>query len=299
MDPDGSHAWSRQNDILQGLTIGAPPDLLNPGGQDWGLTGFSPRALEANGFDAFLTTLRAAMRHVGGIRIDHVMGFARLWLIPNGASPADGAYLNFPATDLLRLLALESTRRNVVVIGEDLGTLPEGFSESLAQTGIHGMRVLWFERNAQTGFSTSRDWGGTDVAMTSTHDLPTVAGWWKGNDIDIRQGENTEREEREGDRPRLWDAFVRDQVAEGSVPDPDDTARVVDAAVRFVAKTDLPLSLIPLEDLLGQADQPNLPGNSTGHPNWRRRLPAPADTMLKDAAVARRIEFVATERPRQ
>jgi 4-alpha-glucanotransferase len=303
MDPSGSHAWSRQDDILLGLTIGAPPDLLNPNGQDWGLTGFSPRAMEANGFAPFLATLRAAMRHVGGLRIDHVMGLARLWLIPEGSSPADGAYLNFPIADLLRLLALESVRHNVVVIGEDLGTLPEGFHDTLVQSGIHGMRVLWFERDAQTGFSHSRGWGGTDVAMTSTHDLPTVAGWWKGRDIDVRLGKDAdptiERQEREQDRPKLWNAFAREHVAEGPVPDPEETSRVVDAAVRFVAKTELPLSLIPLEDLLGQIEQPNLPGTTTEHPNWRRRLPATADAVLKDEAVARRIDFVAAERPRQ
>lgn len=107
MDPNGSHAWSRQDDILLGLTIGAPPDLLNPRGQDWGLTGFSPRAMEAGGFVPFLATLQAAMRHAGGIRVDHAMGLARLWLIPEGSSPAEGAYLNFPVADLLRLLALE------------------------------------------------------------------------------------------------------------------------------------------------------------------------------------------------
>jgi 4-alpha-glucanotransferase len=297
MDPAGSHAWSRQDDILLGLTIGAPPDLLNPNGQNWGLTGFSPRAMEANGFTSFLGTLRAAMRHVGGIRIDHVMGLARLWLIPEGASAADGAYLNFPIGDLLRLLALESVRHNVVVIGEDLGTLPEGFNETLEQTGIHGMRVLWFERDEQTGFSPSRAWSGSDVAMTSTHDLPTVAGWWKGRDIDLRQGADTERAEREQDRPKLWEAFVREHIAEGPVPAPEETSPVVDAAVRFIVKTELPLSLIPLEDLLGHVEQSNLPGTTTEHPNWRRRLPVAANAVLEDEA--RRIDFVAAERPRQ
>ena len=308
MDPNGSHAWSRQRDILLGLTIGAPPDLLNPRGQDWGLTGFSPRSMEENGFAPFLATLRAAMRHAGGIRVDHAMGLARLWLIPEGASPADGAYLNYPVGDLLRLLALESVRHNVVVIGEDLGTVPEGFHDMLEQSGIHGMRVLWFERDAQTGFVPPRGWGSTDVAMTSTHDLPTVAGWWKGSDIDVRHqhgrlGEgvdpDTVRKEREEDRPRLWSAFVQEHVGEGSVPGLEDTDRVVDAAVRFIAKTEVPLSLIPLEDLLGQIEQPNLPGTISEHPNWRRRLPLPADTVLEDEAVARRIEFVAAERPRQ
>jgi 4-alpha-glucanotransferase len=308
MDPAGSHAWSRQNDVLLGLTIGAPPDLLNPTGQDWGLTSFSPRTMEEDGFAPFLATLRAAMRHVGGIRVDHAMGLARLWLIPEGASPADGAYLNFPVGDLLRLLALESVRHNVVVIGEDLGTVPVGFHDMLEQSGIHGMRVLWFERDAQTGFVPPRGWGSTDVAMTSTHDLPTVAGWWKGSDIDVRLehgrlGEgvdpDTVRKEREQDRPRLWNAFVREHVGEGPVPSPEETERVVDAAVRFIAKTEVPLSLIPLEDLLGQVEQSNLPGTISEHPNWRRRLAVRADAVLQEEAVARRIEFVAAERPRQ
>jgi 4-alpha-glucanotransferase len=308
MDPAGSHAWSRQTDVLLGLTIGAPPDLLNPHGQDWGLTGFSPRAMEDNGFAPFLATLRAAMRHVGGIRVDHAMGLARLWLVPDGASPADGAYLNFPVSDLLRLLALESVRHNVVVIGEDLGTVPDGFHDMLEQSGIHGMRVLWFERDAQTAFVSPRGWGSTDVAMTSTHDLPTVAGWWKGSDIDVRHehgrlGEGVDpdamRKERELDRPRLWNAFVRENVGEGPVPEPEETERVVDAAVRFIAKTEVPLSLIPLEDLLGQVEQPNLPGTVMEHPNWRRRLAGSADMVLNDTAAARRIEYVAAERPRQ
>jgi 4-alpha-glucanotransferase len=308
MDPNGSHAWSRQGDVLLGLTIGAPPDLLNPKGQNWSLTGFSPRAMEENGFAPFLATLQAAMRHAGGIRVDHAMGLARLWLIPDGASPAEGAYLNFPVSDLLRLLALESVRHNVVVIGEDLGTVPEGFHDMLEQSGIHGMRVLWFERDAQTGFVPPRGWGSTDVAMTSTHDLPTVAGWWKGSDIDLmhehgRLGEGVDpetiRKEREQDRPRLWNAFVREHVGEGPVPEPEETDRVVDAAVRFIAKTEVPLSLIPLEDLLGQEEQPNLPGTVAEHPNWRRRLPMPVDAVLEAEAVARRIGYVATERPRQ
>ena len=147
MDPDGSHAWSRQGDVLAGLSIGAPPDLFNPRGQDWGLTGFSPRALTAGGFAPFLATVRAALRNAGGVRIDHAMGLTRLWLIPEGADPADGAYLAYPLGDLLRLLALESQRHGAIVVGEDLGTVPGGFREELEIAGLHGMRVLWFERN--------------------------------------------------------------------------------------------------------------------------------------------------------
>jgi 4-alpha-glucanotransferase len=196
----------------------------------------------------------------------------------------------------------------VVVIGEDLGTVPEGFHEMLEQSGIHGTKVLWFERNEQVGFYPPRGWGSTDVAMTSTPDLPTVAGWWKGTDIDIRHehgrlGEGvdpeTVKKQREQDRPRLWRAFVQEHLGEGPVPQPDETEKVVDAAVRFIAKTEVPLSLYPLEDLLGQVEQANLPGTVHEHPNWRRRLPIAAHSVLDMEAVARRVEFVATERPRQ
>jgi 4-alpha-glucanotransferase len=144
--------------------------------------------------------------------------------------------------------------------------------------------------------------------MTSTHDLPTIAGWWKGSDIDVRLehgrlGEGVDpdvmRREREQDRPKLWEAFVREHLSEGPVPEPEETDRVVDAAVRFIAMTEVPLSLIPLEDLLGQVEQPNLPGTVAEHPNWRRRLPVPAAALLESEAVARRINSVVAERPRQ
>ena len=186
MDPTGSHAWSRQRDILLGVAIGAPPDLFNPRGQDWGLTGFSPRALEDGGFAPFIATLRAALRHAGGLRIDHAMGLSRLWLVPEGADPAEGAYLTYPLTDLLRLLALESARHNAIVVGEDLGTVPAGFRETLDQDGVHGMRVLWFERGENNSFAAPQTWDAAALAMTTTHDLPTVAGWWSGTDIAAR-----------------------------------------------------------------------------------------------------------------
>ena len=147
MDPSGSHAWSRQGDVLGGLSIGAPPDMFNPRGQNWGLTGFSPRALVNGGFRPFLATLRAVLRNAGGIRIDHAMGMTRLWLIPQGANQPRAPIWHIQLTDLLRLLALESQRHAAVVVGEDLGTVPEGFHETLETSGLHGMRVLWFERD--------------------------------------------------------------------------------------------------------------------------------------------------------
>lgn len=294
MDRGGSHAWARQRDLLLGLSIGAPPDALGPQGQDWGLTGFSPQALVANGYEPFLATLRAAMRHAGGVRIDHAMGLARLWLIPQGAPPTEGAYLTYPLDDLLRLIALESHRRNAIVIGEDLGTVPHDFRSCMSDVGIFGMDVLWFTRDAD-GFAPPAQWRADAVAMTSTHDLPPVAGWWSDTDIATREALDlmadaaAEREARENDRGVLWRAFERAGVAQGSQPAPDMPAPAVDAAVRFVAQAASPLALIPIEDVLGLKDQPNLPGTTDQHPNWRRRLDAPASTVLDAPAAQPRL----------
>jgi 4-alpha-glucanotransferase len=300
MDRAGSHAWSRQSDLLLGLNIGAPPDEFNRAGQDWGLTGFSPQALVATGFDPFLSTVRAAMRYAGGVRIDHIMGLQRLWLVPDGASPAEGAYLDYPLDDFLRLLALESHRHGAVVIGEDLGTVPRGFRRRLAQAGIAGMDVMWFERN-RGSFRAPKRWRRDAVSMTTTHDLPTVAGWWRGNDIEVRSalGMSTVEEaaERQSDRRRLWQAFTAAGTAHGPAPSPDDPAPAVDAALGFVASSPAPLMLAPLEDLLGVADQPNLPGTIDEHPNWRRRLEPPAAKLFDDPVVARRAATIVARRP--
>jgi 4-alpha-glucanotransferase len=176
MSTRGSHAWSRPEDLLIGLHIGAPPDRFNPRGQDWGLAAYSPHALIDTGFEPFIATLRAAMRNAGGLRVDHVMGLSRLWLVPRGAPPGEGAYLLYPFDDLLRLIALESHLHRAIVIGEDLGTVQPEFRRRIADIGIVGMDVLWFQRKDAVFLAPSK-WRRDAVAMTSTHDLPTVAGW--------------------------------------------------------------------------------------------------------------------------
>lgn len=307
MDPAGSHAWSRQDDVLGGMTIGAPPDLFNPRGQNWGLTGFSPRALINAGFSPFLATVRAALRHAGGLRIDHAMGMTRLWLVPDGADAADGAYVEYPLTDLLRLLAIESHRNDAIVVGEDLGTLPGGFRETLEAAGLHGMRVLWFERSPHQFLHPSA-WDHSAVAMTTTHDLPTVAGWWHGTDIARRAAagrlgvgvnETDVAAERATDRTQLWQAFAEAGVVEGVAPPPAETGHVVDAALEFVARTESPMVLTPLEDLLGHEEQPNLPGTIDEHPNWRRRMQQDAARLLEEPQAAMRVAAIAKRRPRQ
>jgi 4-alpha-glucanotransferase len=293
VDRAGSQVGATPRDFLHGLSIGAPPDAFNPQGQDWGLTAFAPHALIASGFAPFIATLRATMRCCGGVRIDHAMGLMRLWLVPRGGSPAEGAYLAYPFDDLLRLLALESHRNNTIVIGEDLGTVPPEFQRSASDAGIAGMDVLWFQRDGQR-FLAPDEWRNDAVAMTTTHDLPTVAGWWKGADLELRQAlgrtDADEAEQRQADRAALWRAITAAGIATDPAPPADQTAPVVDAAIEFVARTAAPLALVPIEDVLGSVEQPNLPGTIDEHPNWRRRLAAPAHDLLQQPVARRRLE---------
>ena len=296
-DSGGSHCWSRQEETLLGMGIGAPPDLLSTNGQNWGLAAFSPRGLRDHGYRAFLEMLRHAMRHAGGIRIDHALGLARLWVVPDGASAKEGAYLGFPLHDMLRLVALESVRNQAVVMGEDLGTIPEGFQDQLGAASILGMRVLWFEKRHGM-FDAPRAWSKAAAAMTSTHDLPTVAGWWSGRDLQWRgklglsgDHQSGEEQERVTDRRALWAAFKHSGAADGEAPAEDRTGPVADAALRHLATAACDLVIIPVEDALGLPEQPNLPGTmGEDHPNWRRRLPGPAADLLRDPAVAHRLQ---------
>ena len=303
-DPGGSQCWANQDDFLIGGSVGAPPDPLGPLGQNWGLTTFSPAALRAHGYSAFIDTLRATLTRQGGIRIDHVMGLERLWVIPEGASAADGAYLSFPGRDLMRLVALESHRHDAVVIGEDLGTVPAGFRTRAAQRSIMGMNVLWFQRDAQGTFLPPDQWGANDVAMTTTHDLPTVAGWWQATDIGwrktLRQLPRGTRAEdalaaRARDRAALWAALHPPEAPEPPPVTPDGAAQVVDAATRFVGAAASPLAILPLEDALGLPEQPNLPGTVSGHPNWQQRYP-PGPPLLARPDAARRLDLLRTAR---
>ncbi len=301
-DSGGSHCWSRQAETLLGLTVGAPPDLMQRRGQNWGLAAFSPRGLRDEGFGAYLEMLRSALAHAGGMRIDHAMGLNRLWVIPDGATGADGAYLAMPEQDLLRLVRLESHRHRAIVLAEDLGTVPEGFSGRLDAAGMDGMRVLWFERDAAKHFVNPAWWTPHASAMTSTHDLPTVAGWWCGRDIDWReklgQAGPAEREEREADKALLWQAFNASGAAQGEAPPAEDADAVADAASAHVGGSACELVMLPLEDALAAIEQPNLPGTLDEHPNWRRRTAADSATLLDDARVAARLALLDRTRKR-
>ncbi len=296
LNAGGSHSWSQPDDLLPGLSIGAPPDGLAPKGQNWGLTTFSPRALQRAGYAPFISMLRATMRHTGGLRIDHVMGMARLWLIPDGMEGSEGAYVTYPLEDLLRLVALESHRHKAIVIGEDLGTVPPGFREKLAANGMAGLRVLLFERNWD-GWYRPEWYPHNAVAMTTTHDTATFAGWWRGRDIEVRaqcdqlapgQTREDAREERANERSTIERAFVESGVA---IPGQDslaaDHTEMVTSAIGFIAQSSSQFVLIPVEDLSGEIEQPNLPGTIDEHPNWRRRYPPVEDLMADINAIER------------
>ncbi|SSW66893.1 4-alpha-glucanotransferase [Achromobacter agilis] len=307
--PDGSHAWSRQADLMPRVAIGAPPDIHNPLGQNWSLTAFSPRALAAGGYAAFIDMLRAALAQAGGLRIDHILGMARLWLVPDGAPPSGGAYLRYPMEALLALTALEAWRHRALVIGENLGTVPEGFNQALADHGILGMNVLWFMRQARgpasgeaaaalpegpADFAAPDAWPADSAAMTSTHDLPTLRGWWAGRDIDWRaklgllgpdDSEAALRRDRAADRILLSQALGGDARAPASEPPLADL-------LRFVSATPCPLLLVPMEDLAGAIEQPNLPGTIDAHPNWRQRLPLDNQACFAEPASCARLDAI-------
>ncbi|MDQ8049570.1 4-alpha-glucanotransferase [Luteibacter sp.] len=293
-DSGGSHAWAHQAEMLRGLSVGAPPDALNRLGQDWGLTTFSPRGLRETGFRGFIGMLRAALAHSGGVRIDHVLGLKRLWLVPHGAGATEGAYLRYPLTDMLRLIALESHLHRAIVIGEDLGTVPADFRHAIADKGVLGIRVLWFERASDGGFVSPREWSDNAMATTSTHDVSTVAGWWSGRDVEWRKRTGLddpavdEAAQREKERAALWRAMCASGSAwnEDAPPATDDISPVVVAAARHVSQAPAPLAIFPVEDILGLHEQPNLPGPTDAiHPNWRRRMPD-SSTRLFDGPIA-------------
>lgn len=273
-DPGGAEAAAWPDAVLTGLELGAPPDAFNAAGQCWGVAGFDAAGLRCSGYAPFRALLQATMRDRGGVRIDHILGLLRLWLVPRGAPSASGAYLRYPLDDLLNLVALESWRQRCIVIGEDLGVVPPGLRETLSQRGVMGIDVLAFTRDADGAFLPPQRWRRDAVATTTTHDLPTLAGWSRGRDLEWRAhlGEMDAATLQAAQRARSADVAALDAACR------DVTGATGPAAwMAFAAGSPSPLALLPAEDALGLVEQPNLPGTVDTHPNWRRRLPRDAD----------------------
>jgi len=275
-------------------SIGAPPDPLGPLGQVWGLPPFCPHRARADGYRAAAELYAANMRHAGALRIDHVMGLARQFWVPDGADGADGAYVDFPLDDLLGQLALESARARCLVIGEDLGTVPHGLRETMAAQGLLSYRVLPFERDG-AAFRPPDVYPRLAWACVATHDLPPLAGWWDGVDIDERLNldlmgaaeAEAARAERAAARTELMAALADAGLVEAPA-DAEPGALTADLAAAihaYVALTPSLLALAQAEDLAGEREAVNLPGTDTERPNWRRRVGRAVEGLFETAAA--------------
>ncbi|MFA0924393.1 4-alpha-glucanotransferase [Xanthomonas fragariae] len=301
-DPNGAEAAAAADTVLRGLVLGAPPDAFNADGQHWGIGAYSPTALRRSGYAPYIALLRAVLRDRGGIRIDHILGLMRLWVVPEGASSNEGAYLAYPLHDLLNLLALESWRHRAIVIGEDLGVVPPGIREELSRRGVMGIDVLMFTRDEDGAFVSPARWRPDAIATTTTHDLPTLTGWREGRDIAWRRKLELIQPDQATDdaKARTKDLARLDAAVErAGLTSADDPLL---GALRFTATSISPLALLPVEDALALEEQPNLPGTVEVHPNWRRRLPDPLpharlSTALQGVAEARRVAAVSEPHP--
>jgi 4-alpha-glucanotransferase len=297
VDAAGAEAWCYRDMMAEGVHVGAPPDDFNLRGQDWGLPPFRPDALRESAYRPFIALLRATMRHAGAIRIDHVLGLRRLFWVPAGRRPEEGGYVRYPFEEMLAVVALESHRNRCVVVGEDLGTVPSGLRERFAATGVLSYRLFYFERGAHGAIPAPADYPRLALVAPSTHDLPTLPGYWHERDLEVRaelgqfpSGADETRARRE--RKRDLAAMLRSLEAFGYLPKGFPAGRggaggeeareraFVDAVYRYLADTPGRILMVQLEDVLGLREQANLPGTHGEHANWRRKLPAPIADVL-------------------
>jgi 4-alpha-glucanotransferase len=256
----GADAWTWQDVLAPGASVGAPPDAFSAHGQDWGSPPLVPWRLRLADYEPFIQSIRATMAGAGGLRIDHVMGLFRLWWVPAGGSAADGAYVRYPAEDLLDIVALESHRARALVVGEDLGTVEKGVREALAEHGILSYRLLWFEDGDPA------TWPAESMAAVTTHDLPTVTGLWSGADLGEQRENGTGPD---GDLERGRQALL-DRLA--GLADDATVEQAVERAYELLARAPSRLLSATLEDAVGAPQRPNLPG-TTHRPNWSLPLP--------------------------
>jgi len=308
VDRGGADAWGERGCLALGASVGAPPDDFNLKGQDWGLPPLAPHALRECGYRPFVQALRANMMHAGALRIDHVMGLMRLFWIPAGADAQRGVYVHYRLDEMLAIVALESSRNRCMVIGEDLGTVPDEVRCAMNRRALLSYRLLVFERDGDGGFRPPAAYPRLALTAISTHDLPTLAGWWAGDDLRLRdvlqlfptaEIRDAQRAARERDRPLLLQALAR----EGLIGDAVDAGRaelpveLAIAAHAFVARSPAAVMVVQLEDLLGMREQANLPGTTDQHPNWRRKLPLPVADLAHHPRFVPVVAAVASERP--
>jgi 4-alpha-glucanotransferase len=289
---DGFDAWNEQAAISRHLAVGAPPDPLNTVGQNWGLAGFNAAGLVMQSFAPFRDMLRASMRHAGAIRLDHVLGLKRLYLVPLGFAADSGVYVQMPFEALLAVTAQESVAHACVVIGEDLGTVPEGFREQMADWGIWSYLVMMFERDDNGRFRGLDHYTANALVTFNTHDLSTYAGWRSFSDLKLKRSLGIDPGESDDAR---WHALgMLNEVLRCNGIERHD----LNAVVKLLSRTKSRLLAISLEDLLGVVDQANIPGTVDEHPNWRQRLPLAIDE-IPDAIDLAAFKAATAERARK
>jgi 4-alpha-glucanotransferase len=313
VDPNGAEAWSDPSLTVTGASVGAPPDAYNMQGQNWGLAPINPVALRRAGYAPFIAALRANMRHAGILRIDHVMALMHLYWVPSGVAATEGTYVAYPFADLRRIVALESWRHRCAVIGEDLGTVPPGFREVMAEAGVLSYRLLLFERDEKGAFLPPDQYPALASAAFSTHDLATVKGFWLGRDLEWRRdlalypsadAAAADMNERRRARRLLLAALLAagvltEEAAKRLLGDDDAphfTPELVVAVHRFLARSPAALVLMQIEDALGELEQANVPGTVDQHANWRRKLSHTLEAIAGDADVAALARAIAAAR---
>ena len=276
--PDGADAWSAQDRVLSDVSVGAPPDEFNPNGQNWGLAPFDPGTLPDNDFEELREMLKSAMRHAGAIRLDHVLGLKRIFMIPHGSSAAEGTYVRFPFEQSLRAIAEESLNSRCTVIGEDLGTVPEGFRETMTRWGVWTYRVMLFERDGDGRFRPPETYPVEALATFNTHDLPTLRGWLEGHDLYTKRALGLDS--GESGETRAWARQCLETIL-GVASLSVDSDRLA-AIAQFLGRTPSRLVAIALDDIVSALEQINIPGTFNEHPNWRRRLPVSLEDLDRD-----------------
>lgn len=305
VDAASADHWANQEIFAGEARVGAPPDPFNEQGQEWGVVPFDPRALRRSGYAHFIALLRANMRHAGALRIDHVMGWQRLFLIPAGATAAHGAYVRFPFDDLLAIAALESHRNRCIVIGEDLGTVPAGFRERMADANVLSCRILYFERE-HCRFRRPAEFPALAAVSASTHDLATLRGFWTGTDIAAKarlgifrspDEETHTRAAREDDKRALLQALVEENLLSREYPSTEHWTPALALAIhRYLARSSSLLLMVQLGDLANEPNQANLPGTTGEYPNWRRRLHRTLEELFSDADLREAMQAISSER---
>jgi 4-alpha-glucanotransferase len=284
-DSCGADLWAHRAFYVHGCRVGAPPDDFSPKGQDWGFPPPNGQANRKDGYRLFRESIRKIVCNGGALRLDHVMRLFRLFWIPANMEAAQGTYVRDAATDLMRILALESVRSQNVIIGEDLGTVTDEIREMLGRFGILSYRLFYFEKNRDGSFIHSQNYPAQALVSSSTHDLATLAGFWQYRDIEARRAaglcdENgywQQRRDRDNEKQRMLDILHQ----EGLVPAESerDAAKIGELSgdlhngtIGFLAQAPSMILLLNQEDLTKETEQQNLPGSTSQYPNWQRKM---------------------------